>query len=264
MVVLDHRNDEYLRDTVDSILAFCPGADIAWYNSGPEPAAPGSPAWGLPTLPASRPLRYAKVAPFFFDLLEWAAGQDYEHIVNVETDMCFVRPGFERFIGGVLRRADYLTAGFERAIPDDLAWRPSRTLLPELPELLAILGVDHLNRAFSPGQVFTARYFRTLVNCPWYGRLRAFVDRNQQPGKSFTLQEVLLPTLADALGLTVAEYPSRPQSFNRFRPYHTEETVRQALDSDDVHFVHPVYRHPADDARQAVRRLVRERLPVTR
>jgi hypothetical protein len=262
MVVLDHRNDEYLRDLIDGVRTFCPHTDIVWYNSGHQPAAPGSPAWGLPTLPTSRPLRYAKVTPFFIDLLEWAAGQSYDYVVNLETDMCFVRPGFERFVDDALRQADYLAAGFERAIAADLSWRPYRTLVPELPELLAILGVDHLNRAFSPGQVFTARYVQALVNAPWYGELRAFVDRNQQPGRSFTLQEVLLPTLSDALGLTVAQYPAHPASFNRFRPYQTQAAVGLALVSDDVHFLHPVYRHPADGARQAVRRLVRQSRPV--
>src|SRR5436190_20306323 len=61
IVILDHRNDGYLRDLVDSIRRFCPGADLAWYNSGPDAASPGTPAATLPTLPNSRPLRYAKV-----------------------------------------------------------------------------------------------------------------------------------------------------------------------------------------------------------
>jgi len=256
IVVLDHRNDSYLQDLVDGIRTFCPDADLAWYNSGTEPIAPGTPAATLPVLPNSRPLRYAKVTPFYFDLFEWAAGQDYDYVVNAETDMAFIRPGYERFVVDHMRGADYLSPGFERAIPADIPWRAYRTLVPELPELLAILGVARLNRGFSPGQVFSARYIHALIGSPWYADLRAFVDRNQEPGRSRTLQEILLPTLPDVLGLTIRENPPHLGFFNRFRPYHREETVRRALATEDVHFVHPVYRHPDDGARRLVRGLL--------
>jgi hypothetical protein len=256
IVVLDHRNDSYLQDLVDGVRTFCPDADLAWYNSGGEPPAPGTPAATLPVLPNCRPLRYAKVTPFYFDLFEWAAGQDYDYVVNAETDMAFIRPGYERFVVDHMRGADYLSPGFERAIPADIPWRAYRTLVPELPELLAILGVARLNRGFSPGQVFSARYIHALIGSPWYADLRAFVDRNQEPGRSRTLQEILLPTLPDVLGLTIRENPPHLGFFNRFRPYHREETVRRALATEDVHFVHPVYRHPDDGARRLVRGLL--------
>src|SRR5205823_97297 len=98
---------------IDGIRFSCPDSDIAWYNSGESPAAAGTPAAALPMLPGSRPLRYAKVTPFFFDMFDWAAGQPYDYIVNAETDMAFIRPGYDRFISETMRDADYLVTRFQ-------------------------------------------------------------------------------------------------------------------------------------------------------
>lgn len=258
IVICDHRNDAYLQDLVDGIERFCPRSDVAWYNSGREQPSPGSAGTSLTTLPQSRPLNYAKITPFFLDMFEWAAGQDYDYIVNAETDMAFVQPGYERFIAGMMKDADYLAPGYARDVPRTSRWRPYRSLRRELPELLAILGTTSTHRCFSPGQVFSARYFGKLVTSSWYPELRDFVSRNQEPGQSFTLQEVLLPTAADVLGLRAVSYPAQLTSVNRYRPYHAAASVLRARETCDAYFVHPVRRDDADGARQIVRRLARQ------
>jgi hypothetical protein len=257
IVILDHRNSRYLQDLIDGIRFSCPDADIAWYNSGEHPPAPGTPAAGLPMLPNSRPLRYAKVTPFFFDMFDWAAGQPYDYIVNAETDMAFIRPGYHRFITEAMRDADYLVTRFQRGLPPDTRWAPYLNLVPDLPELFGILGIQSLNKGFSPAQVFSARYVASLVGSPWYADLRGFIARNQDPGKSRTLQELLVPTLADVLGLRVRDYPAQFSPFNRYRPYQSLENVLAARATKDAYFVHPVLRDEADPARQAVRQFAR-------
>jgi hypothetical protein len=251
IVVLDHRHDPYLRDLVGSIRLFCPDVEVALYNSADRQVDPDF--TDLPVLPNSRPLRYAKVTPFFLDLLEWAADEQFDHVVNAETDMAFVQPGFASFVHRTMRDLDYLAPGFARHTPLTSRWRPYRSLRAELQELLSIVGLPDTNRCFSPGQVFSARYARAVVNSPWYGQLRDFVTRNQEPGRSFSLQEVLMPTLADALGLRAGGYPEHLASVNRYRPYHASASVARARDIADAYFVHPIRRDDRDPARMLVR-----------
>jgi hypothetical protein len=252
LVVLDQRNDEYLGDVVRSMRRFVPDADIAWYDSG---AQMRTPPHGVPRLACSRPLAYGKSTPFFLDMLEWAAESEYHWVVNVETDMAFVRPGFASFVAQALRAADYLASHLRRDTPATSRWRPYRSLKRELPELLAILGTASTHGCFSPGQVFSRRYARALVASRLYPRLRAFVAANQHPDASFALEEILLPTLSDALGLCSVGYPESATRFNRYRPYHAAASVKRAASDPGVHFVHPIRRDPQDGARQVVRAL---------
>lgn len=251
-LLLDHRGDEYFRDLVASIRACCP-ADIAWYDAGD--IGPNEYTADVPRLAASRPLAYAKEAPFFLDAFEWAAGEGYDYLVNVETDMAFVGGGFERFLDTTMDGLDYLAPRLELKTPKTSRWRPYRSLRGELPELLGMLDIGHTNAAFNPGQVFTKRFVETVLDAPFYGRLRDFVERNQQDGKSFSLPEVLMPTMAEALGLGFAGYPDRYLACNRYRPYHALASVRRAAADESVHFVHPVRRDPAHPARRFVRSL---------
>lgn len=257
LVALEHRHDEFLDDLLAGARAFCPDADVVLYDSGgDDEPSPVAAKYDVPTLPVSRPLHYAKVTPFFFDVFEWAAGRDYDYLVNLESDLAFVKPGFEAFLGRVMPGVDHLAPRFARRTPKTSKWRPYRSLKPELPELFGILGLDHTNECFSPAQVFSKRYVETLVGSPVYQRLRRFVDDNQQPDRSFTLQEVLLPTLPDALGLTVRDYPAAAVAMNRYRPYHARAAIQRALETPDVHFVHPVRRDAGHPARQLVRELL--------
>lgn len=258
IVICDHRNDTYLQDLIDGISRFCLRSDIAWYNSGSEQPHAGSAGMSLMRLPQSRPLEYAKVTPFFLDMFEWAAGRDYEYIVNAETDMAFVQPGFERFVAEAMKEADHLAPGYARDVPRTSRWRPYLSLRDELPGLLAILGATSTHRCFSPGQVFSARYIGKLVTSTWYPEIRDFVSRNQEPGRSFTLQEVLLPTAADVLGLRTTSYPAHLASVNRYRPYHATASILRARETRDAYFVHPVRRDEADGAPDIARRLARQ------
>lgn len=254
-VILEHAPDEFFDDLVRGIRYFCPNADVYWYDSGPAGLPAAEISADVPRLDCSRPLEYAKVTPFFFDILEWAAGRDYRYVVNAESDMAFVNHGFEDFLGTAMAETDYLAPRFARKTPKTSRWRPYRSLRPELPELFEILGTDCTNEAFSPGQVFTPRYIDALLSSPWYPRLREFIARNQEPGRSFTLQEVLLPTLADVLGLRAADYPAHMTRCNRYRPYHAAASVADACDRGDVPFVHPVCRDAGHPARRLVRSL---------
>jgi hypothetical protein len=251
LVVLDHRNDGFLGDLVASARAFCPEADVAWYDSGTES---GDPPPELFRLGASRPLGYARVMPFFLDMLEWAAGGEYDYVVNLETDMAIVRPGFEAFVEASLRDADHLAPRLRRDTAPTSRWRPYRSLRAELPELAEMLCVDSIDGCFSPGQAFSRRYAQALVSSDMYGRLRDFVLSNESRGASYSLQEILMPTLAKALGLRTVEYPPEADRYNRYRPYHAAPSIGRALQTRGVHLVHPIRRDWDDPARRTVHR----------
>ena len=133
-------------------------------------------------------------------------------------------------------------------------WRPYRSLRPDLPALLDLVGVEQTDQAFSPGQVFSRRYVEALLSAEWYPELREFVVDNQIGERSFSLQEVLLPTLARALGLRACAYPPTWERYNRYRPYLAASAIREAM-AQGVSLIHPVRRDADDPARRLVRSL---------
>lgn len=249
MAIVDHSADDYLDDLIAGLRRFFPEADVVWYDSGVTSRA----LPGVPRLPCSRVHRYAKIAAVFFDLFEWWADQDYDYLINLETDVAVVNPGVE-VIAGLMRDADYMAARLVAQVPATSRWRPYHSLRRELPELRDILGLDTVQGAFSPAQVFSRRYVGRVLDSHIYPRLRDFLARNQAPDRSFTLQEVLLPTLAQVCGVRSKPYPAEHETFNRYRPYHALRSVRAARVAN-VPFVHPVRRAAEDPARQYARAL---------
>lgn len=251
-VVISDTVDDSFSDLTRGLRAFCPTADIAWYNSGRRRPALS----GVIEIPRSRPLKYAKITPAFFDVLEWAGEQDYDQVINVETDMAFIKPGFLGFIEEQMKSVDYLAPRLRYRTPEVTQWRPYRSLQGELPELLSILDMPYTNRCFNPGQVFSRRYISKLLSSEIYPEIRGFVERNQGPGRSYTLQEVILPTLADRLDLSSGTYPNEMAVFNRYRPYQGPYDLELARDNPSAYFLHPVRRSGEDAVRAFARRQV--------
>jgi hypothetical protein len=260
-IFLDHKGDGYFRDLVRGIRAFSDGADIAWFDSGDVGVVPGME--DIPRIPSSRPLKYAKEAPFFFDAFEWAVGRGYDYLVNVESDMAFINHGFPDFIAKAMEGRDYLAPNLRLRTARTSRWFPYHSLRAELPELLRLLDIGHTNASSNPGQVFSMRYVDAVLSAPFYGGLRAFIERNQSPTASSSLPEVLMPTLAEALELPFGDYPESTAKYNRYRPYHALASVRRA-EAEGAHLIHPVRRDPEHPARQYVRRLAAEALASVR
>ncbi len=252
-VVISDSVDDSFEDLVLSIGAFCPGADVAWYNSGQRRETP----FGLERVRPDRPLRQRRITPAFFDIFEWAGNRDYDCVVNVETELAFIKPGFLGFIASHLRDADYLAAGLRYRVPRITMWPPYRNLGVEREEMTEILGVEHLNRAFSPVQVFGRGYISAVLSSDRYPAVRAFVERNQRPERSNTLQETLLPTLADSVGVRSRSYPEQLATFSRFRPFQSELDLAAARSTADAYFVNPIRRSATDPVRRHVKELVR-------
>jgi hypothetical protein len=252
LVVLAHDHPPSLADLVANVRRFCPASRLVLYNSGGDPELGHD--LGLPTVPGARRLDYARITPFFLDIFEWLAttADPWDAVVNLETDMLFVRPGFEAFLQRRMSGCDYLAPNLVRRRPLSTRWRPMRSLRPEFERWFRFLGFRYWHGTFSPGQVFSRRYIETLLRHPEYAELKRLVAANE----SFTLQEVIFPTLTDFLGLRLASYPAHLAPINRYRPYQAVSGVKRALTTPDAYFVHPIRRAPDDAARIHVRKLV--------
>jgi hypothetical protein len=252
MVIVAHDDALSLADTVQNVRHFCPQAELYLYNSGDDPTLGAD--LEIQFVPSPRRLYYAKVTPFFFDMFEWLVNEriKFDYAINLETDMLFIRKGFEAFISEVMRDCDYMAPRFARFTSGKSRWRPIRSLRPELPQWFKTLGVDYTHEGFSPGQVFSKKYVEKLLHHAAYPEIRRLLKENQ----SYTLQEVLFPTLVDALKLCGQSYPTGTEPHIRYRPYHALRGVKRALALPDAYFIHPVRREMDNPARVLIRSLM--------
>lgn len=251
IVVVAHVVDDYFTDLLAGIRRFCPTARVAWFDSGP----PGGPDRAdVERIPASRPLKYARTAPSFLEIFEWLVSTNANLAINVETDLAFIGHDYLPAVQGLVAGADYMASRYRTGTSKTSKWRPYRSLSPDLPTLLDLIGVDETDEAFSPAQVFSRRYVEALLAATWYPKLKEFVVDNQVRERSFTLQEVLLPTLARALGMRARAYPAAWERYNRYRPYLAASAIHAAM-RQGVPLVHPIRRDAEDPARKLVRGL---------
>jgi hypothetical protein len=251
MVILAH-DRAGLDELVENTRRFCPDAALVLYNSGPDPGL-GSDL-DVERFPSPCRLEYAHVCGFFLDVTEWLTqtGREYAFWVNLETDMLFIRPGYEAFLERAMEGWDYMCPHLRRIDPRTSRWRPIRSLRPELSRWREVLGSDYTHAGFSPAQVFGRGYVQALARPELLRELRALLAQN----RSFSLQEILFPTLAVRLGLKARDYPEALRPINRYRPYQATRGVERALATPDAFFVHPVRRDPADLGRLRIRALM--------
>lgn len=253
-VILAHDDKTSLIHLVENIKHYCDKTSIVLYNSGDDPTL--GDGLDISLFPNPRRLYYAKVVRFFFDVFEWLhkSNIDFDYFINLETDMLFIKKGFERFIEESMQGVDYLGPDYQRFTSKKSRWRPIRSLRPELKRWYELLGFEYTHQAFSPAQVFSRKYIETLLNHPQYDDILRLISLNQ----SFTLQEVLLPTLPDFLKLNACSYPNALKPINRYRPYQGIPGIKRALSTPDAYFVHPVRREPDNEARIFIQSLQKQ------
>ncbi len=251
IVVLAHNNYECLSEMIANINHFCPKADVAVYNSGhDEQLTKNLPVLNI--LP-SRKLDYARIAPFFFDVFKWLEVNNfpYDYITNLDSDVLFIKHNYESFIQQQMLSCDYLAQDLLKNIHNRPRWRPIRSLRPELPAWYKFWGFEYAHGAFNPGQTFSKNYLQKLVQHKEYDELLELVRQNN----SYTLHEVLFPTLVDFLGINAKSYPKDTNTANRYRPYQAISGVQRALSLKHAYFVHPVRRELNDPARTYIRNM---------
>ena len=252
MIIVAHDDPGSLADLVENVRYFCPFVKLYLYNSGDDPVLGTD--LELDMVPSPQRLYYAKVTPFFFDVFKWLANEhiEFDYVMNLETDMLFIRKGFESFLSKVMKDFDYMAPLFTRFTSKKSKWRPIRSLRPELLNWYKVLGFNFTHRGFSPGQVFSKYYVEKLLNHPCYPEIQRLLKENQ----SFTLQEVLFPTLVDFLKVNGCSYPDGMEAIIRYRPYQAVSGIKRALVIPDAYFIHPVKRNLDNRARKYVHSLM--------
>lgn len=248
LVILAHDKPEILEGMIRNIRHFCPNFDVLLYNGGDDPALGEN--LDVVRIQPSRRLYYARIIHFFFDTFEWLAlnNLNYDYVTNIDSDVLFIRSGFDSFLDSFMGNADYLAQKFNRYTPYKSTWRPFHSLKPELTDWYQLFEFEYTNQAFNPGQTFSAKYIDKLLNFHKYGELKKLIKKNQ----SYTLHEVLFPTLVDVLSLSAKAYPHNLDPINRWRPYQAVSGITRALLTPDAYFVHPVPMYIDNKARRLV------------
>jgi len=253
MIILAHADQGALEEMVENVHYFCPDASLYLYNSGLDKSLGAN--LSINILPLSRSLSYAKITPFFFDVFEYFSQKNifFDYLINLETDLMFIRKGYEKFIEKTMADCDYMAPNFVRFISKKSKWRPYRSLRPELRQWNLLFGFNYVHGAFSPAQVFSRNYIEKLLTHRNYSEIKYLVRDN----KSYTLQEILFPTLVDFLAVRGRSYPLELKPIIRYRPYQAIAGVNRALMLPNGYFVHPVRRRVDDAARLFIKAMLK-------
>ena len=245
MVILAHDDPDSLFDLIENTRHFCPSSRLMLYNSGIDHSL--GKGLDLDILPISRQQLYAKITSFFFDVFEWLVKNDvtYDYVINLETDMLFIRHGYEEWVASEMSGYDYMAPNLVKFVSPRSKWRPYKSLRPELSNWYDFFGFKYVHGAFSPAQIFSQRYVESMVKHKQYPELRRLIAEN----KSYTLQEILFPTLPDTFALAMKSYPSELKPIIRYRPYQAVSGIRRAINTPQAYFVHPVRRELNNAAR---------------
>ena len=242
MVILAHEEPDALADFVRNIRYFCSNANLLFYNSNPVPGL--GEGLDLLVIPNSNQQAYENLTPYYLDVFEWLIKYSisFDYFVHLESDMLFsAMAGFD-FMAPHLTKFHTMKQHY-----------PYKTIRPELPEWYKLFGFEYVHWGFNPGFVFSRKYIESIVNFKDLPTLREKVKNS----KAFALQEILLPTFTDVLGLEGRSYPKRGnRRSNRFRPYIIVWAIRAALKNPQVFYVHPVRREADSKARVFVRNLI--------
>jgi hypothetical protein len=69
-------------------------------------------------------------------------------MINLETDMLFIRHGFEKWITSEMAGYDYMAPNLVRFISPKSKWRPYRSLRPELEDWHTFFSFKYIHGAF--------------------------------------------------------------------------------------------------------------------
>jgi len=252
MVILAHEDPDALADVVRNIRHFCPHADLLFYNSGPDPSL--GEGLDLPVIPNSNQQTYENLTPYYLDVFEWLINSSisFDYFVHLESDMLFIDHGFENWLVSAMEGYDFMASHLSKFHKMKQHY-PYKTIRPELPNWYKLFGFEYVHWGFNPGYVFSRKYVESIVNFKDLPTLREMVENS----KAFALQEILLPTFTDVLGLEGRPYPRRGnRRSNRFRPYIKVWAIRAALKNPQIFFVHPVSRKVNNKARVYIRNLI--------
>jgi hypothetical protein len=244
--ILAHNNEAVLANQIRNIKRYNPGCMVVLYNGGKNPGF--GRRLGISVCPYSRPLRYGRLGRFFYDVMRWLErrGIRYDYLVNVDSDLMFVKPGFEPFLNRVMKGYGCMGIRLKayRSLQTSRHWIPARTMWREWKFWQPFFQMNHFYGTLNTMQV----YRRSVVQRMLRNINRVRLEHLFQSTKVFALEEILYVTLAARSKSRLRAYPAAIKRYVRLgRPLSAAEANR-AKRSPLVFFVHPVKRTMSDPA----------------
>lgn len=212
---------------------------------------------------------YGLLHGYMTDCMEWACQNvEFDTITNVDSDQLLLHPGYTERLAQIMEQNPNL--GMVRSSPATPLWPvnapsspggrrflayPQRTALTEFRHWRPFLTkyghtVDRFPQwTFWPGTMFSRQACRAILGLLESSLLlRALVKRS----RIHATEEVILPTLVDALGFDLVQTPF-DETCLRFKTRYSVDTLEECLRLPNRFWMHPVPRDMDDPLRAHLR-----------
>lgn len=239
--LLAHQDEEALLDQIQNIRKYTrPDAKIVLYNGGSNGSF-GKEICAhhqVQYCPYSRPLMPGKTGRFFYDVMRWLeeTQEEYEYLVYTESDVMFIKHGFERLLNELMDGYDCLVYPSYKEIPLPMHRFPASTMRREWHRWKSFFQKDFFCGTFNPMQVYRHSIVKKMLD----GLNTSLLENLFARTEVFALGEMLYLTLAVHADGQVRDYPSAHIEYLRHSPPIFLEDVILARQKPDVLFVHPV------------------------
>ncbi len=239
--ILAHENESVLTEQLKNIRHYIPNARIVLYNGGTNKDF-GS-CQGIPICPYSRPLQYGKLGRFLYDVMNWLeeTNIEYDYLINLDSDVLFIKHGFESFIEEVMEGYDCMGAHMQiqRSVHDNPQFYPGVTLWNEWHRWQPFFQTDYFVRYFNPAQVYRRSIVRKILDETDYNQLEQLLAATD----TFAMEEMLYATLAMKYGGKCREYPwnydESLQYVRTVKPISYDE-MKAAKIAPHYYWIHPI------------------------
>ncbi|WP_409341774.1 hypothetical protein [Paenibacillus sp. MBLB4367] len=245
--ILAHENEPILAQQVRNISDYNPGSKIVLYNSSGDPNFGRSIA-NLSICPYSRgPLAWGRTGRVLMDISAWLreTEMEYDYLVYIDSDVLFVKPGFETFLDKAMQGYDCMGVNMHQEFgPGD--WIPGQSMWAEWHAWQGLFGTDFLCGMFANGQVYRRNLFHRMYD----GLDRTRLESLFASTRVVALEEILHATLAVRCGGTFRDYPVPAAAFIRHEPAISFGDAKAAQQTGNIYFMHPIRRTADDPARR--------------
>lgn len=247
--VLVHEKKEIVIDLIDNIRYFCPNSSIVLFNGGDDPNL--CQGLGCPVCPTSRKLKYGTTATYMLEVMSWLEGIkfDYDYLINLDSDILFVREGYEKFIIDQMKDKDYMGVNVRTA---KNGWYCYEQIKKEWNMWRPLFKTDKFLGTFNVGQVFSKKLVKKLLTCKKIDQLR----ENLLVTKSFGIDEIAYVTMVKTLGFKPKSYPHDANAIIRYRPYYSHDEAFKLLNNHTAFLLHPVKRKQDNGARTLIKSIM--------
>ena len=251
--IIAHNKPELLGELVSALRFTDPDALVVVFNSSPrKDTFSGVDA----TIAASsRPLNWGLLQFGHFGIMESLKQMDaeYTHLSFLDSDMLPIRNDYQAFIENNVI-ADYMGVDFQR-VSKTSKWVVGRRWAYEWPLWRQHFGNCLPHGAFNPGQTLTRELVEELLK---YSRLPDILEQSRK-SRLLSLEELLIPTLAVAVGATTQVHPNS----EAFHGLHSPAELASLACDPTAALVHKFVMTAQSPDRVAARRLLENKKDVS-